>query len=72
VRVRDGRLRVIAGEVAARPEVIDPGRFQADCVKAFVASWTARGFSSSTIDNDIGVLADAGRAGAAGVGSHYG
>jgi hypothetical protein len=55
--VGDGRLRVIAGEVVARPEVIDPERFQADCVKAFMASWTARGFSSSTIDNDVGVLA---------------
>ncbi|HEY6423020.1 MAG TPA: hypothetical protein VIY28_07180 [Pseudonocardiaceae bacterium] len=56
MRVGDGRLRVIAGEVVARPEVIDPERFQAGCVKAFVASWTVRGFSSSTIDNDVGVL----------------
>ncbi len=55
--MRDGRLRVIAGEVVARPEVIDPERFQAECVEAFVASWTARGFSNSTIDNDVGVLA---------------
>ena len=56
MRVGDGRLRVIAGEVVARPEVIDPERFQAECVEAFVASWTARGFASSTIDNDAGVL----------------
>jgi hypothetical protein len=34
----------------------DPERFQSDCVDAFAASWTARGFSTSTIDNDIGVL----------------
>jgi integrase/recombinase XerD len=57
VRVGSGRLRVIADEVVARPEVIDPERFQAACVEAFVASWTARGFASSTIDNDVGVLA---------------
>jgi integrase/recombinase XerD len=53
----DGRLRVVVGEVVARSEVIDPERFQAECVEAFVASWTARGFSNSTIDNGVGVLA---------------
>jgi integrase/recombinase XerD len=56
VRVGSGRLRVIAGEVVAGPEAIDPEQFQAECVEAFVASWTARGFASSTIDNDVGVL----------------
>jgi site-specific recombinase XerD len=56
VRVSNGRLRVIAGEVIAQPGVVDPQRFQAECVEAFVASWTARGFAASTIGNDVGVL----------------
>ena len=43
----DGRLRVIAGEVASVVETSDPERFQAECVEAFVASWTARGFAAS-------------------------
>lgn len=34
----------------------DPLVFQAGCVEAFVASWSARGFSQVTIENDIGVL----------------
>jgi hypothetical protein len=51
-----GRLRVIAGEVIAQAGVLDPQRFQAECVEAFVASWTARGFAASTIGNDVGVL----------------
>ena len=51
------RLQVVAGG-AARVEVVesDPWRFQAACVDAFVASWRARGFSTVTIDNDIGLL----------------
>ena len=52
----DGRLRVIVGEAAPVVETRDPRRFQAECVEAFVASWTARGFSQSTIANDVGVL----------------
>ena len=56
MRVGDGRLRVIAGEVAPAVEPPDPQRFQAECVEAFVASWTARGFAESTIANDVGVL----------------
>jgi site-specific recombinase XerD len=36
--------------------VVDPERFQAGCVEAFVASWSVRGFSTTTIDNDVGVL----------------
>ena len=52
----DGRLRVIAGEVASVVETSDPERFQAECVDAFVASWTTRGFAASTIANDVGVL----------------
>jgi integrase/recombinase XerD len=54
--VGDGRLRVISGEVAPVVETRDPQRFQAECVEAFVASWTARGFAESTIVNDVGVL----------------
>lgn len=52
----DGWLRVISGEVAPVVETRDPQRFQAECVEAFVASWTARGFAESTIANDVGVL----------------
>lgn len=52
----DGRLRVITGEVAPVVETRDPQRFQAECVEAFVASWTARRFAESTIANDVGVL----------------
>jgi hypothetical protein len=37
-------------------DTLDPQRFQADCVEAFVASWTARGFAASTIAKDVGVL----------------
>ncbi|QTJ70935.1 site-specific integrase (plasmid) [Rhodococcus sp. ZPP] len=52
----DGRLRVIPGEAAPIVATRDPQRFQAECVEAFVASWTARGFAASTIANDVGVL----------------
>jgi integrase/recombinase XerD len=54
--VGEGRLRVITGAVAPVVETRDPQRFQAECVEAFVASWTARGFAESTIANDVGVL----------------
>jgi site-specific recombinase XerD len=55
VRVADARLRLIQGRLS--PVVpADPLVFQSDCVEAFVASWTARGFAASTIDNDTGVL----------------
>jgi site-specific recombinase XerD len=47
---------VIAGEAGAVAGSGDPQRFQAECVEAFVASWTARGFAESTIANDVGVL----------------
>lgn len=51
------RLQVINGEAARMaPELLDPERFQAECVEQFVASWTARGFSQITIANDVGVL----------------
>lgn len=35
---------------------LDPMAFQADCVAAYVASWTARGFSPVTIENATGLL----------------
>jgi integrase/recombinase XerD len=56
VRVGGVRLRVIEGQVVPAAGVVDPERFQAGCVEAFVASWTVRGFSTTTIDNDVGVL----------------
>ena len=34
----------------------DPAGFQGACVEAYLASWTARGFSPVTIENDSGVL----------------
>jgi len=52
-------LRVITGRSVAGlgPAVgVDPVAFQAACVDAYVASWTARGFSRVTIENDTGVL----------------
>ncbi|WP_009473348.1 site-specific integrase [Rhodococcus sp. JVH1] len=52
----DERLRVISGDVAPGVATRDPQCFQAECVEAFVASWTARGFAESTIANDVGVL----------------
>lgn len=52
----DGRLRAIPGEVTPVVATRDPQRFQAECVEAFVASWTVRGFADSTIANDVGVL----------------
>jgi integrase/recombinase XerD len=54
--VGEGWLRVITGAVAPVVETRDPQQFQAECVEAFVASWTARGFAESTIANDTGVL----------------
>ena len=45
-------LRVVQGSAqAAIGESVDPERFQADCVEAYVASWVARGFSQVTIDS---------------------
>lgn len=52
-------LRVVAGSVGAMIVSTDPPspvEFQASCVDAYVASWTARGFSPVTIENDTGVL----------------
>lgn len=51
-------LRVVAGEVepGAGTGALDPAVFQSDCVAAYVASWTARGFSPVTIENATGLL----------------
>jgi hypothetical protein len=50
------RLRLIEGHLSPAVVAAGPRLFQAGCVEAFVASWTARGFADSTIDNDTGVL----------------
>jgi integrase/recombinase XerD len=51
-------LRVIAGRPVAMDATAasDPVGFQGACVEAYLASWTARGFSPVTIENDSGVL----------------
>lgn len=51
-------LRVVTGEVESGIAMgaLDPEVFQADCVAAYVASWTARGFSPVTIENAVGLL----------------
>jgi len=52
VQAPRARLRVVQGSAqAAIGESVDPERFQADCVEAYVASWVARGFSQVTIDS---------------------
>jgi site-specific recombinase XerD len=56
VRVAEARLRLIEGVIVPVRLPTDPVAFQSECVEAFVASWTARGFSGSTIGNDTGVL----------------
>jgi len=49
-------LRVVGGAGAVAASPLAPDEFQAACVDAFVASWTARGFSEVTIENASGVL----------------
>lgn len=51
------RLQLIQGHSVVSPaEPVDPWRFQAECVDAYVLSWVVRGFSPVTIENDTGVL----------------
>ncbi len=50
------RLRLIEGHLSPAVVAVGPRLFQAGYVEAFVASWTARGFADSTIDNDTGML----------------
>ena len=51
------RFRVIeGGGLPQTPLPTDPWEFQDRCVEAFIASWTARGFSPVTVENDIGLL----------------
>ncbi|MEU9671093.1 hypothetical protein AB0E25_37160 [Streptomyces bobili] len=53
----ESRLRVIEGRTLPEaPVAWDSWQFQELCVRAFVASWRARGFSPMTVDNDIGLL----------------
>lgn len=57
VHVDRSVLRVIDGRsVVADQAPADPVRFQNDCLDAYLASWTARGFSPVTIENDTGLL----------------
>lgn len=52
----EARLRLVEGYLSPERVPADPLAFQSGCVEAFVASWTARGFAASTVDNDTGVL----------------
>jgi integrase/recombinase XerD len=56
VLVARADLRVVAGAVLPAASPLDPERFEAACMDAFVASWTARGFSAVFIENATGVL----------------
>ncbi len=56
MRVAGARLRVITGQLVPAEVPADPLAFQAGCVQAFVASWTARGFAATTIGNDAALL----------------
>lgn len=49
-------LRVVSGGSEAVRSPLDAEAFQESCVTAFVASWSARGFSRTTIENTSGVL----------------
>lgn len=49
-------LRVVSGGAEAVRSPLDAEAFQESCVTAFVASWSARGFSRTTIENTSGVL----------------
>lgn len=53
----ESRLRVIDGRgVPELPVTQDPWELKVLCADTFVASWRSRGFSSVTIDNDLGLL----------------
>jgi hypothetical protein len=52
VRVAEARLRLVKGRLVPAGAPVAPLRFQSECMEAFVASWTVRGFAASTIDND--------------------
>ena len=56
MRVAGARLRVITGQLVPAEVPPDPLAFQAECVRAFVASWTVRGFAATTIGNDAALL----------------
>ena len=70
MRVADARLRLVEGLLVPAGLPVDPLVFQSECMDAFVASWTARGFAASTIDNDSGVLERMLEALGRGVGGH--
>ncbi len=52
----EARLRLVDGDRDVGGLPSDPLVFQAECVEAFVASWTVRGFAASTVGTDAGVL----------------
>ncbi len=54
--VAEARLRLVDGDRDVGGLPSDPLVFQAECVEAFVASWTVRGFAASTVGTDAGVL----------------
>ncbi len=49
-------LRLVAGTPLPAPSSLDAQGFETACVDAFVASWSARGFSPVSIENATGVL----------------
>ena len=49
-------LRVVAGKPLPAASPLDAESFQLSCTEAFVATWSARGFSSVFIENATGVL----------------
>lgn len=49
-------LRVVPGGAQPATQTLDPERFQADCVEAYVASWVARGYSQVTVDGSTSRL----------------
>ena len=49
-------MRVVPGAALPAASVLDAAGFEAACVDAFVASWSARGFSPVFIENAAGVL----------------
>jgi len=56
VRVGRAGLRVVQGAALPAASPLDADAFETACVDAFVASWSARGFSPVFIENATGVL----------------
>jgi len=56
VQVGRAGLRVVQGAALTAASPLDAEGFEAACMNAFVASWSARGFSPVFIENATGVL----------------